>query len=168
MQVVKPLDDALVQSQLRVEDVGVPEGASKWDLAYDEWKNGWVRLTPHLADAELEERYKAVGTILTEIRLRGDHNDGLHAGSPLMIVMRAIGNARLALAYWLRGDALPPASFPSSEQTILLLRQGDPRPLAADAPLRRRLGEHAQPPWRQDAPQPLWRRLRRRGERVGA
>jgi hypothetical protein len=62
--------------------------------------------------------------------------------------MRAIGNARLALAYWLRGDPLPPASFPSSKETIALLGHGDPRPLAADGSLRTWLAQHEQPPWR--------------------
>jgi hypothetical protein len=163
MQVVTPLDEALVEAQRRVSGVGVPEGESRWDLAHQEWETGWVRLTPHLADGELEERYKVVGTILTEIRLRDDADDGLHAGSPVMIVMRAIGNARIALAYWLRGDALPPASFPSSAETILLLGQGDPKPLAADAPLRTWLAEHEQPPWRPEAPATpasCWQRLR--------
>jgi hypothetical protein len=107
MQVVTPLDEALVETQRRVSGVGVSEGESRWDLAHQEWETGWVRLTPHLADGELEERYRVVGTILTELRLREDADDGLHAGSPVMIVMRAIGNARIALAYWLRGDALP-------------------------------------------------------------
>jgi hypothetical protein len=159
LQVVKPLDEALVETQLRVTGAGVQEGQSRWEAAHREWENGWVRLTPHLTDDELEDRYKAVGTILTELRLRNsDQDDGLHAGSPVMIVMRAIGNARLALAYWLRGNQLPPASFPSSQQTIELLGQGDPRPLAADAPLRRWLAEHDQPPWRPEQPRRWWQR----------
>ena len=103
-----------------------------------------MRRTPHLADAELEERYRAVGTILMELRDRED--DGLHAGTGVMIAMRAIGNARLALAYWLRADRLPAASFPSSEETNQLLGAGDANPLLADAPLRRWLNEHPQPP----------------------
>lgn len=107
-----------------------------------------MRLTPHLTDDTLEERYKAVGTILLELHDRENDEDGLHAGSPVQIAMRAIGNARLALAYWLRGDQLPPASFPSPEETIALLGQGDPKPLAADAPLRKWLQEHPQPSWR--------------------
>jgi hypothetical protein len=161
MQVVKPLDDALVETQLRITGVAVEEGQSRWDLAHREWENGWVRLTPHLADAELEERYKAVGTILTELRLRDDQ-DGLHAGSPVMIAMRAIGNGRLALAYWLRGDPLPPASFPSSQETIELLGEGDPTPLAADAPLRQWMQTHEQPPWRPLESRRRWLLGRRR------
>lgn len=165
MQVVTPLDEALVQTQLRVSGVDVPEGESRWHLAHREWENGWVRRTPHLADAELEERYRAVGAILMELRDRED--DGLHAGTGVMIAMRAIGNARLALAYWLRADPLPAASSPSSEETNQLLGAGDPNPLLADAPLRRWLNEHPQPPWRPDEPEPWWTRLGRRLRRPG-
>jgi hypothetical protein len=161
MQVVKPLDDALVEAQRRISGYDVPEGESKWQLAHQEWENGWVRLTPHLTDAELEDRYKAVGTILMELHDRKVEGDGLHAGSPVQIAMRAIGNARLALAYWLRGEVLPPASFPSSKETIVLLGQGGPKSLEADAPLRNWLREHEQPPWR--PPEPVGRRWLRRG-----
>jgi hypothetical protein len=112
LQVVRPLDEALVETQLRVTGAGVPEGQSRWDAAHHEWENGWVRLTPHLTDDELEDHYKAVGTILTELRIRNsDEDDGLHAGSPVMIVMRAIGNARLvrsSAARPLAADAPPP------------------------------------------------------------
>jgi hypothetical protein len=163
MQVVKPLDEALVEAQRRVSGYDVTEGASRWQLAHQAWESGWVRLTPHLTDPELEDRYKTVGTILMELRDR-EGEEGLHAGSPMQIAMRAIGNARLALAYWLRGDPLPPASFPSSQETIVLLGQGDPTPLAADAPLRTWLQQHEQPPWRPPE-QSRRRSLRRRGDR---
>jgi hypothetical protein len=53
----------------------------------------------------------------------------------------SIGSARIALGYWLCGDPLPPASFPSPEETILLLGQGDPKPVATDASLRTWLAE---------------------------
>lgn len=159
MQVVTPLDAALVEAQRRVTGVGVPAGESRWELAHHEWETGWVRLTPHLASLALEERYQAVGTILQELRDREGEDDGLHAGSPVMIAMRAIGNARLALAYWLRGDPLPPACFPTSAETITLLSQGDPRPLAADGPLRTWLNQHEQPPWRPDPPAATAQRL---------
>ena len=164
MQIVKPLDEALVEAQRRISGYDVPDGESRWKLAHQEWENGWVRLTPHLTDDELDDRYKAVGTIVMELGDREAAGDGLHAGSPVQIAMRAIGNARLALAYWLRGDPLPAASFPSAKDTVILLGQGDPKPLAADAPLRMWLQEHQQPPWR--PADPAGRRwLRRSGQR---
>lgn len=149
IQIVRPLDDALVETQRRVQGEQIPEGESRWMVAHREWENGWVRLTPHLADAELEERYGAVGTVLLALN---DHVDeggsGVSQGTLITIAMRAIGNARIALTYWLRGDALPVASFPSRQHVIELLGAGDPDPLAPKSPLRAWLADHPQPPWR--------------------
>ena len=75
----------------------------------------------------------------------------------MTIATHGIGNARLALAYWLRSEPLPAASFPSSDETIELLGQGDPTPLAADAPLQRWLREHPQPPWRTPPKDRRWK-----------
>jgi hypothetical protein len=147
LQVAKPLDDALVEVQRRVQGELVPEGESRWMHAHAEWQNGWVRVTPHLTDGELEERYQAVGTILLELeQCAGD--EGFLRGAGLMVASRAIVNARLALAYFLRGEPLPPACFPGPRETNELLGQGDPDPLKADMPLRRWLTEHEVPPWR--------------------
>lgn len=41
-----------------------------------------------------------------ELRDREGGDGRLHAGVGVQIAMRAIGNARLALAYWLRDEAL--------------------------------------------------------------
>jgi hypothetical protein len=46
MQVVQPLDDALVEAQRRMSGYDVPKSESRWRAAHHEWENGWVRLTP--------------------------------------------------------------------------------------------------------------------------
>jgi hypothetical protein len=154
MQVVRPLDEALVAVQRYVQGRGryeLGEDETRWSAAHQSWEDGWVELTPHLADAELEDRYRSVGTILMELSDRAEDEPRVHVGAMINVAMRAIGNARLALAYWLRGEPLPPSSFPSSEELLRLLGAGDPTPLAAEAPLRTWLKEHEQPPWRADA-----------------
>ena len=125
---------------------------TRWQAAYNDWQTGAVRFTPHLADAEIEQRYEAVGTILLELI---DHaeDSGVSLGSLVTVAMRAISNARIAIAYYLRGKDLPPSSFPSPQETIAPLGQGEPHQLAADAPLRRWLHAHPVPPWR-------WARIR--------
>jgi hypothetical protein len=140
MQVATPLDQALIETQRRVRHELVPEGESHWAHAHGEWEKGWVRITPHLTDAELEDRYKAVGTILSELKMHFDEPadpPSPHRMATRIVAERAILNARLTLAYYLRGAPLPPACFPGSYETIELLGQGDPNQLAPDAPLRR-------------------------------
>jgi hypothetical protein len=144
MNIVRPLDEALVETQLRIENRGVPAGQSRWAAAREQWEHGWVRLTPHLTSPELESRYRAVGTILTELTL---YDGGTSVGSQVMIAHRAIENARIGLAYFLRSEDIPPPSFPTSDELIVLLGQGDPDSLLADAPLREWLAEHEAPPW---------------------
>jgi hypothetical protein len=151
VQIAKPLDDALVEAQRRVRRELVPKGESNWAHAHREWEQGWVRITPHLTDAELEDRYKAVGTILSELRLNFDEPEDDPSPNRMttrIVVDRAILNARLAVAYFLRGAPLPPACFPGPVETNELLGQGEPNPLAGDAPLRRWLSEHEVPPLR--------------------
>ena len=73
MQIVKPLDDALVEAQRHISATrGAEGGGPDWHLAHHEWESGWVRLTPHLTDAGLEDRYAAVGTVLKELMLSDD------------------------------------------------------------------------------------------------
>jgi hypothetical protein len=147
LQVAQPLDHALIEIQRRIQNELVPDGESRWMAAYDEWQDGWVRITPHLTDGELEDRYRVVGTILLELNDRdGEH--GIRAATLVQVAMRAILNARIAVAYFLRGASLPPACFPGSHETIELLGQGEPNPLAHNGPLRQWLGEHEPPPWR--------------------
>jgi len=146
LQIAQPLDAALVATQRRVQGRDVPDGSSRWALAHDEWESGWVPLTPHLADPELETRYQAVGTILSEFML--DDQPGAQMSTKVQVAMRAIGNARIAIAYFLRGEPLPPLSFPTPGQVNELLGSGGPKPLAADAPLRTWLATHDVPPWR--------------------
>jgi hypothetical protein len=147
LQIARPLDDALVKVQEIVLKQSDHDWISRWTLAYEEWQQGWVRHAPFLTDEELDARYEAVGTILLELHDRADDPDAKRA-TLASIAMRAIGNARIALAYFLRGRPLPPASFPTRTETVELLEQGDPRPLATEAPLRRWLAQHKAPPWR--------------------
>jgi hypothetical protein len=151
VRIATPLDDALIETQRRVRRELVPPGESHWAHAHREWEQGWVRITPHLTDDELEDRYKAVGTILTELRLHFDEPEDPPSPNRMatrIVAERAILNARLALAWFLRGSPLPPACFPGSHETIELLGQGDPNPIAAGAPLRVWLTEHEPTPWR--------------------
>jgi hypothetical protein len=68
-------------AQLHVAWQGQELGyALRLDLAQSEWETGWVRLTSHLASAELEERYRAFGTILQELRDRRTRTAGSMPG----------------------------------------------------------------------------------------
>ena len=146
-EVIPSLDAALLSAQRFVEGRDDPGKATRWDAAYTEWQNGWVPYTPHLGDDELEARYRAVGSILMDLKLH-DHDDAVGMSALVNVAVRAIINARIALAYARRGETLPPASFPSSDELVLLLGQGDPSPYRPDAPLRRWLDGHPEPPWR--------------------
>jgi hypothetical protein len=155
--VVQPLDNALVEAQRRLSDMDVPEGQSCWKAAHAQWEDGWIRQTPWLADAELEARYQSVGSILIDMDgSRG--RDQFKIGPAKTVAHRAILNARLALSYWLRGEELPPNSFPKPQELTELLGMGHSTPLAPDAPLRKWLDEHPAPPWRR--PSPRRRRVR--------
>jgi hypothetical protein len=140
----RELDDALIDTQLRVQEQGVGEDENRWSAAHREWERGWVRVTPFLDSPMLEARYRAVGTILTELRF-------YEGAAPIMqrvnIVQRAIANARQALAYFARGYELPDASFPNAPELLDLLGEGDPDALARGAPLRRWLDDHPEGPW---------------------
>jgi hypothetical protein len=149
MAIVRPLDDALVETQSRVQGRDVPKDTSRWSAAHSEWENGWVRLTPQLADAELEARYKSVGTILTTLDTE-EHS--VSTSTEVKVATRAIANARIALSYWIRQEDLPEPSFPSANELLVLLGQGDPEPLAADKPFRQWLDANPQPPWRPEPP----------------
>jgi hypothetical protein len=145
VQFAMPLDEALIETQRRVWRELVPKGGSHWAYAHREWKKGWVRITPHLIDAELEDRYKAVGTILTALKLHFDEaeeDSSPHRMATRNVADKAILNARRAVTSFLRGAPLPAPCFPGSRETIELLNQGEPNPLAAEAPLRRWITEH--------------------------
>ncbi len=148
LQVAKPLDHALVETQRRVQNELVPEGESRWMAAHREWADGWMRITPNLTDLALEERYRAVGTIL--LAVNDFDGAGCHsAAAVVQIAMRAILNARLAVAYFLRGTPLPSPCFPSAQETIDLLAEGEPEPFHANGSLRQWMAAHDPPPWRE-------------------
>lgn len=62
-----------------------------------------------------------IGNILNEV-LIGDRSTN-HVTR--RIVARAIANARSTLAHFMRGDDLPPASFPGPDELTRLLGEGD-------------------------------------------
>jgi hypothetical protein len=160
LEVVKPLDDALVEVQKHISLGRAQADGPDWAKAHDTWQEGWVRFTPHLESEALEERYQAVGTILLDLMM---DDDDIPRGPAVMVAHRAIANGRFAIAYWRRGDELPPASFPSPERTIELLGQGGTTPYAPGSPLRVWLETHEQPPWRRASePKRSWFRLGRR------
>lgn len=53
-----------------------------------------------------------------------------------MVVQGALANARQALAYFVRGQEWPAASFPPTAQLPGLLDAGDPDSLAPGMPVR--------------------------------
>jgi hypothetical protein len=140
----RELDDALIETQLRVQEKGVGEDESRWGAAHREWEQGWIRVTPFLDSPELEARYRAIGTILMELRF---YEGGASITQRVNVVQRAIANARQALAYFARGHELPAASFPHTPELLDLLGGGDPDSLARDAPLRKWLDDHPEAPW---------------------
>jgi hypothetical protein len=149
-QDIPSLDAALVAAQRFVEGRDAPaDDRSRWDAAYTEWQEGWVTYSPHLGDDEVERRYQAVGSILMDLKLKDDEEPGMWA--LVNVAVRAIINARIALAYSRRRDPLPAASFPSSDVLTNLLGQGDPTPYATNAPLKQWLNDHPEPPWRPPA-----------------
>jgi hypothetical protein len=140
----RELDDALVKTQLRIQEQGVAEDEDRWAAAHREWEQGWVRVTPFLDSRELEARYRAVGTILLELRF---YEGNATIIQRVNVVQRAIANARQALAYFVRGHDLPDASFPDVGELLDLLGAGDPDSLVSNGPLRKWLDDHPEGPW---------------------
>jgi hypothetical protein len=114
------LDEALVRASRAL--VRGSSGEPRWAQAREAYQDGWVEYSPRIRSRELLNRYRAVGTLLTEIvvgDLKGKHGIGRASA-------RAIANARATLAYFMRGDeSLPPASFPEPDELMRLLGQGD-------------------------------------------
>lgn len=144
LSIVRSLDEALVETELRIMNKGVPEGGDRWEPAHGEWEQAWVRVSPFLANAELKDRYQAVGTILTDLVMYDGKARMAHQRN---VALRATLNARQGIAYFGREEDLPSPCFPSPEDLTRLLGEGDPDPLLPDAPLRKWLKEHPVPPW---------------------
>jgi hypothetical protein len=144
MEVVKALDEALVETELRITKRGLLEGEDRWEAAHREWNQGWVRASPFLANLDVKDRYEAVGTLLSELSI---YEGEARMGRLRNIAMRATQNARLGIAYFGREDELPATCFPDAQTLIGLLGEADPDPFLPDGPLQRWLGAHPAPPW---------------------
>lgn len=151
LKIAEELDSILVQTQRRIgssfsfdekDETVVDEQFRK---AHRDWEEGWVRLSPFLTDSNLKERYASVGTILTEISVMYDGAASVHQRR--RIAHRAVENARIGLAYFVRGEDQPALSFPNNKSLQQLLNEGDPDPLLPDKPLNEWLKGNLPAPW---------------------
>jgi hypothetical protein len=155
LKIAEDLDKILVEAQRTIGGSLIPDDEDekfvdeRFRAAHRDWEEGWVRLSPLLADPDLKERYASVGTILTEISLVYDGEASMYRRRH--IAQRAVENARIGLAYFVRGEGQPALSFPSNRSLQQLLNEGDPDPLLPDKPLYIWLEEHKPAPWH---PQP--------------
>lgn len=156
LKIAEELDKILVEAQRAIEGSLVPAddedekfADERFRAAHRDWEEGWVRLSPFLTDPDLKERYASVGTILTEISLMYDGEASVYRRR--RIAHRAVENARIGLAYFVRGESQPALSFPNNKSLQQLLNEGDPDPLLPDKPLHMWLEEHKPAPWH---PQP--------------
>jgi hypothetical protein len=146
LSLVKGLDEALVDVERRIlERESPPEGASRWEFAYEAWEQAWVRLSPFLANQEVHDRYEAVGHVLAElVNYDGEARPAVQRNA----AMQATLNARQAIAYFGREEFVPPRCFPDPDELTRLLGEGDPDPFDRQAPLVRWLKNHPAAPWR--------------------
>jgi len=144
LSITRALDSALVETERRILNRGVPEGEERWEAAHGEWEEAWVRVSPLLANAELKDRYETAGQMLTELVL---YDGKARRGRQIQVALRATLNARQGIAYFGREEDLPSPCFPNSDELTRLLGEGDPDPLVRDAPLLRWLESHPVPPW---------------------
>jgi hypothetical protein len=150
LKIAEALDTILVETQRKVDSSGVLDDEDgkfvdeRFRAAHRDWEEGWVRLSPFLTDRDLKERYASLGTILTEIYMY-DGDASKYQRS--FIAHRAVENARIGLAYFVRGESQPVPSFPDNKLLQHLLGEGDPDPLLPEAPLRQWLDDHPAPPW---------------------
>lgn len=155
LKIAEDLDEVLVDAQRTIGGSPVPEDEGEqavdeqFRAAHRDWEEGWVRLSPFLTDSDLKERYASVGTILNEISLMYDGEASAYRRR--RIAHRAVENARIGLAYFVRGESQPALSFPNNRTLQQLLNEGDPDPLLPDKPLHMWLEEHRPAPWH---PQP--------------
>lgn len=134
------LDDALTRASAALDRDTSRPLAERYQEARDAWQEGWVSYSSRIRQRELLERYEVVGSILAEVVIgeRTTGEIGRH------VVARAIANARSTLGHFMRGDDLPATAFPTPNELLRLLGEGDgqPNPIA---PLTRWLSEHAMP-----------------------
>jgi hypothetical protein len=103
------MDIALVEASNRRPGVfgGDVDPGAALKQVHDEWARGWVRSTV-INDAELLDRYGVVGMITAYL---GSDVLAGH-GVDILLLTRAISNARRSLAHFRREEPLPAATFP--------------------------------------------------------
>ena len=149
LELVKGLDEALVEAERRVLKRELPEDSNQWGAAHEAWEQAWVRLSPFVANQEVHDRYEVVGSTLNELLL---YEGEARPATLRNVALRATQNARQAIAYFGREEKLPTRSFPGPDELRGLLEKGDPDPFDRDAPLARWLKDHPAAPWRGEDP----------------
>lgn len=144
VELARNLDDVLVETQRNIHNEGARKDGNRWSAASLAWQDGAVRVMPFMTSDELRARFQSVGTILRELV---DYEGQAAMVTQISVAHRAAENARLGLAYFVRGETIPPTSFPASDELIDLLGVGDPDPLRPDAPLRKWLKDNPAPQW---------------------
>ena len=146
LQVAERLDEALVYASTALDrgvtrERGAPTLEDRYQDAYDHWAEAWVAYSSRLRQPELLRRYEAIGPLLMEVV----HGDRTPEEIPRHVVARAIANARVTLAYFMRGEEqLPPATFPEPDELRRLLGEGDGQ-IDPSRPLKQWLSEHPMP-----------------------
>lgn len=145
LEIVRTLDEGLVESERRILKRELSEDENHWEAAHREWEQGWVRGSPFLVNRDLRERYESVGLLLFELPLY--EADGERVALLRRAAHQAIQNARLGIAYFGREEDLPAPCFPNTDELIRLLGAGDPKPFSPESPLMIWLKEHPAPPF---------------------
>ena len=121
LAVAEKLDNALLNATRLVERTPPQELASAIKEAHESWVDAWVAFSPRIRQWPLVDRYVAVGNVLLtyeQIKRPLDSEDQ-------DVMVRAIRNARWALAYFMRGDGVEPARmFPSESEVRRLIATG--------------------------------------------
>jgi hypothetical protein len=120
-QAIQKLDVALVDAQRILAGLGdEQEMQDRFESPHRCWEDGWVAYSARLRSHELVTRYKSVGTMLDDVRMAREEHRGA-----AFFVQRSIANARVAMAWYSRGEAVPQSAFPESDLLIQMLGRGD-------------------------------------------
>ncbi len=145
--VAERLDEALVYASAALDrgsvtrERGAPTLEDRYREAYEHWGDAWVAYSSRLRQPELLRRYETIGPLLMEVV----HGDRTSKEIPRHVVARAVANARVTLAYFMRGEEqLPPATFPDPDELQSLLSEGNGQ-VDPSSPLKHWLGQHPMP-----------------------
>jgi hypothetical protein len=120
-QAIQQLDAALVDAQRILAGLGNQQDMQeRFEAAHRCWEDGWVAYSARLRSHELVMRYKSVGTMLDDVRMTREEQRGAS-----FFVQRSIANARVAMAWYSRGEAIPQSAFPESDLLIQMLGRRD-------------------------------------------